>query len=300
MKQDTLKNASTVCEQILKLKSRGMIIGDEVKARENLLDIGYYRLGFYWFPFEKTYPRKIKRNHEFKEGTYFEYAISLYYFDFDLRNLFLRYISRVEINFRTKLIYIVSNKYKEDPFWYTNCSIVNKEYLNSDVFRAALRDVGKESVIKIDLKCHKRQYAPAWKALEFMSFGVILLLYDNLLDGKLRHDIAKEYGMESSRQFSNYMNTVRRLRNYCAHGKVLFDMNLSEAISSGPLGDLGSRKTMLSGAYKVFRYMLSCVSSNRVKDLDAGLNDAWCRVEYGAVKAVIINNSGMEFMQNGK
>ena len=46
--------ATIVEEQIALLESRGMKIEDKDKAKENLLDIGYYRLGFYWFPFEKT------------------------------------------------------------------------------------------------------------------------------------------------------------------------------------------------------------------------------------------------------
>lgn len=35
---------------------------NEEKAKEILLDIGYYRLGFYWFPYERTYPAKNDRN----------------------------------------------------------------------------------------------------------------------------------------------------------------------------------------------------------------------------------------------
>ena len=53
-----MKRATTIEEQIILLKDRGMTIEDEEKAKEILLDIGYYRLGFYWFPFEKTYPQK--------------------------------------------------------------------------------------------------------------------------------------------------------------------------------------------------------------------------------------------------
>lgn len=93
------KTATTIDEQIKLLQSRGMKIIDEQKAKENLMDIGYFRLGFYWFPFEQTYPRKIKRNHVFKDDTKFDYAIKLYYFDFDLRNLLLRYISRIHGSF---------------------------------------------------------------------------------------------------------------------------------------------------------------------------------------------------------
>ena len=44
--------ATTIEEQIALLKERGMVIDlDNKKVKEILLDIGYYRLGFYWFPF---------------------------------------------------------------------------------------------------------------------------------------------------------------------------------------------------------------------------------------------------------
>ena len=88
-----LKFATNIEEQITKLVERGMVIEDIEKAKENLLDIGYFRLGFYWFPFEKSYPRKQKRDHIFKDGTKIDYAIQLYYFDFDLRNSFPDFVN---------------------------------------------------------------------------------------------------------------------------------------------------------------------------------------------------------------
>lgn len=57
---------------------------NEEKAKEILLDIGYYRLSFYWFPYEHIDPTKNNRNHKFKDNTSFENVISLYYFDHDL------------------------------------------------------------------------------------------------------------------------------------------------------------------------------------------------------------------------
>lgn len=285
--------ATSVDEQIRLLKDRGMEIGDEQKARENLLDIGYFRLGFYWFPFEKTYPRKINRNHEFKDGTKFDYAIKLYYFDFDLRNLLLRYISRIEINFRTTLIYIASNKYKHDPYWYVNPQYVKKAFIDDALFKNAISDAGKDAVIKQDLKEHNRNYTPAWKLIENLTFGVVISLYDNLMDGGLKHEISKIYGIESPNQFSNYINTIRRLRNSCAHGKVLFDMKLPEAISNGPAGNLSTRKNILSGAYQVFKYILGKVSHNRVNDMVCDLKHIFEKVGYPCVMEVICNNSGL-------
>lgn len=289
-----LKLATNIDEQITKLVERGMVIDNVEKAKENLLDIGYFRLGFYWFPFEKSYPRKRNRDHIFKDGVKIEYAIQLYYFDFDLRNSFLRYISRIEINFRTKLIYMASNKYREDPFWYVNSRYVDKSFLNSKAFLDAIHDAKNESVVKQDLDRYGRSYAPAWKIIEYFSFGVVISLFENLKDGGLKHDISKAYGMESSTQFSNYINTIRRLRNYCAHGKVLFDTNLPVAISNGPIGNLGNRKTMLSGAYYVLKYILGCISINRQNDLVASIRKAFSEVDSNIVKTIICDNSGFD------
>lgn len=80
-----------------------------------------------------------------------------------------------------------------------------------------------------------------------MSFGTIIKLYENLKNPKLLCEISNVYGMSHPSQFSNYINVVRKLRNYCAHGKVLFDLNLDEAISDGPLGYLGNQRIVCLG-----------------------------------------------------
>lgn len=289
------KVATTIDEQITRLQCRGMEIDDIGKAKENLLDIGYFRLGFYWFPFEITYPRKTKRDHKFKEGTRFDFAIKLYYFDFDLRNVLLRYISRIEINFRTKVIYQVSNTYKENPFWYIDKNVINRKTIESSEYQKALSDLKKQPLCKLDKKAHdNRPYPPAWKALEFMSFGTIIKLYESLVNQNLRCKISNAYGISHPSQFSNYINTVRKLRNYCAHGKVLYDIKLDEAIGNGPLGNLGSKKTMLSGMYLVFKYFLGKISTNRVKEMEADLLRAFDRIPYQDVKKIISDNSGLE------
>ncbi len=99
--------ATNFGNQIKRLEDRGMLIDcEKEKIKEILLDIGYYRLGFYWNPFEKN------RNHDFKEGTKFSDAVTLYYLDVDLRNILLKCLNRIEINFRTKVVYYVSNAHK--------------------------------------------------------------------------------------------------------------------------------------------------------------------------------------------
>jgi abortive infection bacteriophage resistance protein len=43
------RSATTLDEQLILLRSRGMILDlSEEKTKEILADIGYYRLGYYW------------------------------------------------------------------------------------------------------------------------------------------------------------------------------------------------------------------------------------------------------------
>ena len=58
-----MKTATSIEEQIELLQNRGMKVADKEKAKEVLLDIGYYRLGFYWFPYEESYPSRKHRTH---------------------------------------------------------------------------------------------------------------------------------------------------------------------------------------------------------------------------------------------
>jgi hypothetical protein len=60
------------------------------------------------------------------------------------------------------------------------------------------------------------------------------------------------------------------------------------------LGDLGGRKTMLSGAYLVFRYFLLKISKNRVIEMETKLQEAYNSIPYQCVKDVILHNSGLE------
>ena len=50
------KRAKKLDEQIATLRWHGVDISDEKKAEEYLSDIGYYRLGFYIYAYEMTYP----------------------------------------------------------------------------------------------------------------------------------------------------------------------------------------------------------------------------------------------------
>jgi abortive infection bacteriophage resistance protein len=267
-----MKTATTIEKQIELLHSRGMEFPNEKKAKEILLDIGYYRLGFYWFPYEKTYPAKNNRNHKFKENVSFDNVITLYYFDHDLRNIIAPYLYRIEVNFRTFLTYTVSNRYKNDPTWFADSRIVNSEFV--DYLPGSYKTIRKNDAIKHHhAKYINDIYAPAWKTLEYMTFGDVLYLYSSLKDPTLKETIALHYNIKNVEVFESYMGALRVIRNLCAHGHNIYDLKLQKRIRKGPIAELeGNRLHNLTGGLLVLTYILNSISTNRVQDLRYKLN----------------------------
>lgn len=293
-----LKKSTTIDEQIAILRERGMIISDEDKAKEVLLDIGYFRLGFYCFPFEKDYPQKNNRTHVYIANTKFEDIIRLYYFDYDLRNILMKYINRIEINFRTYLIYFVSNKYNESPTWFADPVVVNSRYVN--VFDKQVYDDKFKTtpVIKRHHKHHiNDKYAPAWKTLEFMTFGSILKLFENLKSEIVKSEIAKHYGIRSVNTFLNYMEMIKVIRNTCAHSGVLFDISLPLSIANGPAGILvGDQKNNLQGVLFVISYILRQISKNRANEMETLINQLLIKAKSFQSHQIIEKCSGLKFL----
>lgn len=85
---------------------------------------------------------------------------------------------------------------------------MKKDFLESDEYQRALDDLDREMVITRDKTRYYRNYAPAWKAIEFMSLGIVIQLFNNLKDkdGIIRSIISIHFGIGSPNQFSNYMD----------------------------------------------------------------------------------------------
>ncbi len=263
------RKAITLIEQIELLEERGMIITDKAKAEEVLLDIGYYRMGFYWFPFEIGYPNKNNRSHRFVEGTNFDDAVKLYYFDFNLRNILLKYLSRIEINFRTYLTYEVSNYYRDSPFWFVDPMVVSEKQIATFDTNVYTTNFRRNPAIARHHKIHREDtYAPAWKTIEFMTLGNVISLYGSLIEDELKQKIANHFGINSIAVFENYIKQILNVRNVCAHGNILYDFAPINSICKGPamMKNVG-RSQNLSGVIKIILYMIRQVSIHRYDDL---------------------------------
>lgn len=271
-----MKSATTIDQQLDLLKSRGLTVANMDKAREILLDIGYYRLGFYLFPFEKSYPDLRDRTHEYIDGATFEDAVNLYYFDFDLRLLLMRYLSRIEIAFRTSLIYNLSNKYQSQPIWFVSPTVVNKTYARDFERKIYTSDFKRNPVIRRHhIKNPNDRFAPAWKTLEFMTFGAVLKLYEQLKDRDDKIFVAHEFGIRQVVTFESYMHTIRQVRNACAHGLLLYDIRLIRRINRGPARQTPQESGNIVGALRVTKYIMEQVSLNRATELSASIKSLY-------------------------
>ncbi len=262
--------ATNTLSQIEKLTDRGLLMDyDDQKVNEILLDIGYYRLGFYWCPFETD------DNHKFIGNVKFSDVIKLYYLDTDLRNILTKSINRIEINFRTKLVYYVSNKFKNSPTWFADPSIIKSEFIDKlDKFYNNKFINSNKAIKAHHQKYINDKYAPAWKTLEFFTFGTVLNIYRNIKDEDIKKRISEEFGILNYLKFINLIETVVLIRNICAHGDVLFDLRTPRGISIIPALNFNNNdRSSLDSCIKVISYFLGQISINRQLEMNSYINE---------------------------
>jgi len=285
--------ATSIARQIEILKSRNMDFDlEEDKVKEILLDIGYYRLGFYWHPFE------IDEKHNFKKGTKFSDVVNLYYLDVDLRSILIKYLNRIELNFRTKLIYYVSNKYKASPTWFIDQKVLSKDFIEN--FQLHYNDTfinENKTLRKHHAKYINDRYAPAWKTLEFLTFGAIAKIFKSLNEEDVRVRISELYGVRNTTKFINLLNTIVYVRNCCAHSSVMFDLNLSKSISAfSEIKFNSTERHNLDACIKVILFIMGKISTTRKEEMESAINTLFQSYEDNEViKDIVKNKIGHRF-----
>ncbi|WP_352421801.1 Abi family protein [Proteiniphilum sp.] len=294
-----MKKATTIEEQIAIIQSRGIELDwGEEKAKEILSDIGYFRFGFYCFPFEKDYPNKKNRTHQYKKETKFSDIVRLYYLNVDLRNILLKYTARIEINVRTSIIYSVSNKFIDSPTWFADPKVMHQDYVSSfekEIYNGLRNNY---QVIKDHHRNHiNDRYAPAWKTIEFLSFGAVRKLYSEIKDFGVKTAIANIYGITGSSTFENYIKTIIVIRNLCAHSNVLFDKDLPLSISRGPALFIdNTNKHKLYSSIKIVAYFLGRISESRKVEMMKEIHSLFeNHKKYPMIREIIENNIGYRF-----
>lgn len=218
-------------EQIEILKSKGLTIEDEVKAKEILLSENYFFLsGYRHFFMNDTKPKY------FIPGTTFKELYGVFNFDRHLRNIFFKNILIIENNIKSIMSYQLSKQY----------GFKDKDYLNPKNFTQdpmKVRQVNDvldkmKRQIRINGRKHSATlhyisnygYIPMWILVKVLSLGIISELYA-ILKNEDKKAIADFYKIDSE-TLSIYLANLANFRNLCAHEDIMYDYHTNRPIPS--------------------------------------------------------------------
>lgn len=217
-------------QQLNKLVSEKMLsVPDKEYAREALEQLSYYSLiGGYKEPF------KHAASGNYKNGVTFDEIVSLYFFDEELRTLFLKYILHIERHMKSIISYHFCEKYGEQQ----------REYLNPNNYTLTKKNIGevKRLVYSIQkaislpsrytyIAHHANKYAnvPLWVAMNALTFGQVSKIYQ-YIPNDIQCKISQKFPQVTERELHQFITVIARCRNTCAHGERLFSFHIRETI----------------------------------------------------------------------
>ncbi|GHU94331.1 CAAX amino protease [Clostridia bacterium] len=214
-----IKRATTLDEQIAKMREHGCTIGDESACREFLRNVNYYRLTAYFLPFRE-------QNHKYSAGTSFERIKGIYELDQKLRAAIFAAVEEIEICMRSRFAYYHAHKY--GSLGYLNPVNFNDRHQH-ERFLKQTNDELSRNQNTLFVKHHQKKYEgkfPIWAIIELFSLGMLSHFYADMpLDD--RKAIAADFRTKEPYLVS-WLQVLTVLRNTCAHYGRLYFMNFSK------------------------------------------------------------------------
>ncbi|CAM3572411.1 MULTISPECIES: Abi family protein [Paenibacillus] len=273
MSTHVTKTFKSLDQQIELLKERKLIIRDENKAKQHLLEKNYFDLinGF-----ETLLLIDSKAANKEYNGLYFEDFLLLYDFDKKLNLEILKILDKFEIRLKTSMAYrfcekyfltasdsacyIDINKYTDPRLNHHHLSLpqdLRKYFSRNKVFETNRSFKGATYSNFIELCKAKYPYIstydhpPFWVTIKVLEFGPLfnlLLGFEKDIFEKVINDMGMKY--IDKQKFINSIQIFIELRNTCAHFQLVnrFRTSKNLRIDAGMKSDLDLRtKTNTSG-----------------------------------------------------
>lgn len=218
------KRFLTYEQQIKKLESKNIIINDYNFAIDCLKEISYFSL--------ITGYKGVFRNKntkKYKDNTKFEDIYYLYKLDEELRNLFLKYILKIEKTIKSHYSYFFCEKFGESQKEYLNVN--NFDYDNFQLkVNSLVLSLDKElNSDKYDFIVHNRKShknVPFWVLINTLTFGTISKIY-KYSKTSIKINVAKEFNIRYEELIS-MLGVITKFRNVCAHNERLYNYNTKQ------------------------------------------------------------------------
>lgn len=191
----------------------------------------------------------------FKDGAAFPTIIERYSFDHNLRVILFDAIETIEVAFRAKIINHMS-KASGDGLWYLDAKLFEDEQRHQK-FVLDLKyefERSTEPFAKIYISEHPDWVSDslcgdnpdAWLIIEVATFGTLSKMYKNLKSQlPQKSAIANDFGLYSSKDFSNWIEVISLMRNIVAHHSRLWNRSLGKKI----IDPKGRRNAWLNGEF---------------------------------------------------
>lgn len=229
------KTFFTYEEQLAKLQQeKGLIVPDSSTAVKILEQLSYYSLiGGYKHLFKHAPSQK------YKYGVTFDELVAFYYFDEELRSLFLKYILHVERHIKSLLSYYFCEKYGEKDTEYLNVNnytVTRKNHANVNRLIHSMKKVIELPSRYTYISHHAIVYGnvPLWVAMNAFTFGQVSKMYQYLTND-VQYKISQKFENITERELHQFITVLARCRNVCAHGERLFSFKINEMIPDTPL-----------------------------------------------------------------
>lgn len=222
-------------QQINKLQTeKQLTISDPAYATLMLKKISYYALITGYKNMFKHAP-----SGKYLKGVTFEEIVAFYYFDEELRTLFLKYILHVERQMKSILSYHFSEKYGDSQSAYLNVNNYNYAPNNQSSINYlvqclsnAIKMPTKYSYIRHYNKNHHN--VPLWVAMNAITMGNISAMYQYSTTD-IRTKVSLNFDSLSEVQLHQFIRIIASCRNVCAHGERLYSFSVKEAAPNMPL-----------------------------------------------------------------
>ncbi len=214
----TDKDFKTIDEQIEILRSRGLTISDETKAKNFLLHNNYYRIS--------GYSLTIRKNDVFFKSASFQNIVDIYNFDHELRHIILQYIEIIEVQMKSIYTYEFTKIHGAlgylDDSHFTNAA-KHKEIIDKAEQQKNQR-LPHEAYLKHFIN-DLHQEIPLWAYVDLLTISDISFLY-SISEPSIKECVAQTFGLtmkSGATILGNFMHSMTIIRNICAHGSRLYN-----------------------------------------------------------------------------
>lgn len=211
----------TYAELIQKLDEKKLDISDSEYIVKLLKRHSYFALiSGYKEPF------KDKKGN-YKIHTTISDVYALYCFDESLRDLFLRYILKIEKHVKSLISYAFCEKYGEDQRQYLSAmnydyNITNQDDINELVNRLTRITIENENYPYISHQKKKYGNIPLWVMMKALTLGTVSKMYSFLIQS-IQQKVSKEFKYVHESMLAQMLDLLARVRNVCAHNERLYD-----------------------------------------------------------------------------